>query len=357
MDKNKLLMITPFSKSQRGNSLTVARLRHGLQGRGFLVEVLSLEESAWQRSLTAMTREKQYVLIHGFHGYYFGQVLAKVPEIKQFPLILTATGTDLNYYLNLTGTEVNLVYHAFRAANKIVVFNEEFNEMLRSLDSDLAAKLITIPQGVCLPGDKSGNLSRNKSSQRWDLRLTEENIVFVMPSGLRKIKNIELAINALEKVHADFPQIRLVLLGAVIEADYYGSLLKRIKELEWVSYLGEVPHDEVRSILSLGDIVLNTSDSEGQPQGALEAMSLGLPAILSAVPGNLNLIEAGVEGFYIRTEKELIEAAKTLINNPSLRKQMGAAARRLVEARFSVKKELAAYSELYHQLLAYRPKQ
>jgi len=278
-------------------------------------------------------------------------VLAAAPEIKQFPLLLTTTGTDLNYYLRAKGDEASLVCNAFQAAHKIVVFHEKFSETIQGFYPELATKLITIPQGVYLPEDKSRDLRRVKHRQRRDLGLTEEDIVFILPSGLRRIKNIDLAINALEKVYADFPQVRLVILGAMIEADYSRYLRQRINQLEWVSYLGEVPHKEVKSILALGDIVLNTSDSEGQPQGALEAMSLGKPAILSAVPGNLNLIQSGIEGFYIQSENELIEVAKTLINNPNLRKQMGAAARRLVETGFSVKKELAAYSELYRQLL------
>jgi len=146
--------------------------------------------------------------------------------------------------------------------------------------------------------------------------------------------------------------VRLVIIGAVIDHDYADYIQKRLIKLSWVRYLGEIPHDQMKNILFLGDIVLNTSNSEGQPQGALEAMSLGKPVILSAVPGNLGLIIHGVEGYYQSNEKELIKAARSLIVNADLRKGMGMAAQRMVETRFAIEKEMDAYAEVYRQLLS-----
>ncbi|HBQ26402.1 MAG TPA: hypothetical protein DD791_08420 [Syntrophomonas sp.] len=105
------------------------------------------------------------------------------------------------------------------------------------------------------------------------------------------------------------------------------------------------------SLLSVGDVVLNTSHAEGQPQAALEAMSLGKPCLLTAVPGNINIIENGVEGYYVHNQDDLVVAARKLMLNQKLRQQMGENARRLVEQKYSLKKELDAYEQLYHQLL------
>jgi glycosyltransferase involved in cell wall biosynthesis len=97
----------------------------------------------------------------------------------------------------------------------------------------------------------------------------------------------------------------------------------------------------------LGDVVMNTSNSEGQPQGALEAMSLGKPCILTAVPGNLNIINHGIEGFYVDGEADLVTAAKTLINDPARIVEMGKNAHTLVKTRFSLEREIDAYCTIY----------
>ena len=209
---------------------------------------------------------------------------------------------------------------------------------------NLAEKLVTIPQGIYLEG--------NQPYTRSEFGLRGDEVVFLLPSGLRPVKNLELAINALEKVHQEFPAVRLVIIGAVIDPAYAAQIRNRIQPLPWVIYLGEIPHQAMPGILAMGDIVLNTSDSEGQPQGALEAMSLGKPALMTAVPGNLNLITDGVEGFYVRNEAELIRAARFLVQDRALRRTMGEAAQKLVQTRFAVENEWAAYAELYRELLS-----
>jgi glycosyltransferase involved in cell wall biosynthesis len=172
-----------------------------------------------------------------------------------------------------------------------------------------------------------------------------------LPSGLRSVKNIKLALDSLATVHEEFPEVRLLIMGTAIDDEYSGQIKDRIRDLSWAIYLGEIPHADMMSILDLGDIVINTSLCEGQPQGALEAMSLGKPCILTAVPGNLNIFEPGVEGFYVDNQEELIRAAKVLIKDPVQRSKMGQRAAKLIESSFTLRQELDAYSRIYNQYL------
>lgn len=334
-------MITPYARVQRGNSLTVARLRHFLSQCGFKIDLLSLEDDAWPERLQELLSQRDYQLLHGFHARHFGQVLATVPEVRNWPIILTTTGTDINY--DLAGPHSHLVICAMSTAQKIVVFNEDFRLDLQARFPDWSAKLVTIPQGIFLePGDPIA---------RQDLGLSQDDFVLLLPSGLRPVKNIELAIDGLEGLHPDYPRIHLLIIGAVLDEAYAKPLLRRIRETNWITYWGEVPHESMRGLLSLGDVVLNTSYSEGQPQAALEAMSLGKPSILTAVPGNLNVMEDGREGFYVRDKTELAAAAKNLLDDPQLCLMMGQNARRLVETRFSLAQEIAAYRRLYVEII------
>ncbi len=337
-----VLMFTPFYQMQRGNSRTVARIKKGLLEQGFSIEVLAMEQPGWLSRLEEAVSARRYALIHGFHGLYFGQTLEKIPGLKELPLLLTTTGTDLN--IDLKGPQRPVVIQALAAAQKIIVFNPDLGQFVAEAAPGLAEKLVTIPQGVYLEG--------KQPYTRSELDLRGDEVVFLLPSGLRPVKNLELAINALEKVHPEFPALRLVIIGAVIDPAYAEQIQNRVQSLPWLTYLGEMPHQSMPGILALGDIVLNTSDSEGQPQGALEAMSLAKPALMTAVPGNLNLITDGVEGFYVRDEADLIRGARILLEDPVLRKNMGAAAQKLVQKQFAVENEWAAYAKLYRELLS-----
>lgn len=333
----KVLMITPYTTVQRGNSLTTERLQRFLTARGFHVDRFSIESPDWPQRLQQALAHTQYNLIHGFHALHFGRVLTEVPLVQELPIILTATGTDI--HLDLNGPDKELVLKSMRIAQKIVVFNADFCRDMRSSYPEWGDKLVTIPQGVFLePG---------AVKTRGEIGSAPEDFVFLLPSGLRPVKNLGLAIEALREVQRDHPEVRLLIIGAIIDEDYARPLLKCMQELDWIIYLGEVPHNEMGSLLALGDVVLNTSISEGQPQGALEAMSLGKPCILTAVSGNLNLIENGCEGFYVQDRNDLMVAANILLSNPIIRHNMGQNASRLVQAKFSLEQEVNAYSCLY----------
>ena len=334
---HKILMITPFDKSQRGNSLTTARIQSGLTARGFHIDRLSLEDHNWEGQMQLALAQSEYSLVHGFHALHFNKVLQLFPQIRSLPIILTTTGTDIHY--DLWGAEKALVWDAIQSAQRIVFFNDDFRTGLLAVYPEIPDRLVTIPQGVCL--------EQGPIKSRQQLGLSTEEFIFLLPSGLRPVKDIHLAVDALSILYQKNPAIRLLIIGPIIDYQYGSQVLSRISKLSWVTYLGEIPHSKMANIFAIGDVVINSSLSEGQPQAALEAMSLGKPCILTAVSGNLNLIKAGVEGFYINDRFEMFTAAERLLENKSLREEMGQNARKLIQARFTVEQEIDAYQRLY----------
>ena len=335
-------MVSPFHQKQRGNSLTTARIKQGLESRGFVIDLFSLEESENISRLKTKMDTNKYALVHGFHALHFARFLQEKRWLEEIPLVLTTTGTDLHY--DLYGKEKSLIEGVFQTVRKIVVFHQDFIPLISQLYPVLQPKLITIPQGVFLP---PGPVP--ESSQR---HFQEDDFIFLLPSGLRPVKNLELAIDALEKLQPDYPQLKLLIMGANLHPQYGQSIMERVSLLPWVKYLGEIPHEQIHSVIMHSDVVINCSHAEGQPQGALEAMSLGKPCILTAVPGNLNIIKHGKEGFYVRNETEFVQAARSYLNQPELTLIMGQDASFLVEKNFSLEKELNAYSCLYQQIFS-----
>jgi glycosyltransferase involved in cell wall biosynthesis len=338
----RILLITPFHRGQRGNSLTSERIQNGLRKMEIDIDLLSLEDQDWKATLLHALSRTRYAMIHVFHGLKYARVLEHIPKLRELPLVLTMTGTDIN--LDLLGPHRELVLTAMRAVERIIVFNEDFLSSLSIEFPEFQAKLLSIPQGV--------HLEPASSIDGKQLGLGEGNFVFILPSGLREVKNIELALDALSQVWTRQPHIRLLILGAAIENDYSKMIMKRIDNLPWVTYLGEIPHHQVHAYYRLADVVLNTSQAEGQPQAALEAMSLGIPAILTAVPGNLGIIEDGVQGFYASNSFQIQESANRLISDQKLKQQMGQAAAQLVRSKFQAQREFDAHAALYRQILA-----
>ncbi|MGI5912218.1 MAG: glycosyltransferase [Syntrophomonadaceae bacterium] len=338
---NRILLITPFHKKARGNTHTSQRLFHGLGQRGLPIDLFSLESNNWQQELQKLLNLNYYSLIHGLNITYFTKVLQLFPQLTKLPLVVTMTGTDVNYdMLNNFSTEI---LQTLNSVQYIVILEDYYRTTFQTLSPQLTNKLVTIPQGVFL--------EKNDGPTRSQLGLNQDHFVFLLPSGLRPVKNITLAIHALKILAPVFSQLRLLIMGTIIDQEYYKTIMEQINMLSWALYLGEFPHNQMYSLLQLGDVVINTSWSEGQPQAALEAMSLGKPCLLTAVPGNLNIITNGQEGFYVNNKKDLAIAAYKLITDYDLRQKMGANARCLVKKKFLLQSELDAYELLYKKVL------
>lgn len=334
----KILMITPFKQVQRGNSRTSIRLCEGLGKRGYEIDLISMEEEGYLEQLQNMLVQKDYTLVHALNASYFSRFAHLLPA--DIPRILTMTGTDLN--CDLAGTSQEAVLCALDSSQAIVVFHPQFKTRLSAMLPSLEDRIYTIPQGVQLP---YGDCIPAKN-----LGINQGDFVFLLPSGLRPVKNLELALDALEIVEKQHPAVKLLIIGTVIDPIYAEKIRRRILRSPWVIYVNEVPHKDIRELFQLGDVVLNTSWSEGQPQAALEAMSLGKPAILTPVPGNLGIITEEEHGFYAATPEEIAHWALTLIHNQELHRELGQNAQRLVQDMYSPEYEFDAYDKLYRQL-------
>jgi glycosyltransferase involved in cell wall biosynthesis len=90
--------------------------------------------------------------------------------------------------------------------------------------------------------------------------------------------------------------------------------------------------------MAASDIFVLPSRSEGMSNSLLRAMSEGLAVIATRVGAAEEMIDDGEEGLLIPVDdaRALATAMRTLVTDGALRSAMGAAARRKVEAEYSI---------------------
>jgi glycosyltransferase involved in cell wall biosynthesis len=100
------------------------------------------------------------------------------------------------------------------------------------------------------------------------------------------------------------------------------------------------------------DVGVLLSDSEGLSNAALEGLMAQVPMICTAVGGNLDIIEEGVNGFLVPCQDPVAVATAidSLRSDPVRRARMGSAARESVLRRYHVDAMVAAYVQLYREL-------
>jgi glycosyltransferase involved in cell wall biosynthesis len=82
----------------------------------------------------------------------------------------------------------------------------------------------------------------------------------------------------------------------------------------------------------------------------LQYMAAGLPVVANSVGVQAEIVQHGRTGFLVETPQQWIEAIGCLVNDPQLRRQMGQAGRRKVQAEFSVASGASRWATLLNDL-------
>ncbi len=139
----------------------------------------------------------------------------------------------------------------------------------------------------------------------------------------------------------------LLIVGDGPEYDNLRTQISRLKLQNHVTLLGE--RNDVQKILSESDVFVLASTSEGLSCSIIEAMSSGLPCIVSKVGGNPELVKEGVNGFLFELgdETKLSSALNTLISDQKKRRLMGKESKLLAEKEFNIDSMVKHYIQQY----------
>lgn len=116
-----------------------------------------------------------------------------------------------------------------------------------------------------------------KNELREEYGISKDKIVFISTSSFIPRKRIEETITAFN--NAKLKNKYLILLGYGPE---YDMLYNKYNTKKNIAFIGKT--DKVVSYLQLSDVFISSSESEGLPNGVIEAISCGLPVILSDIP-------------------------------------------------------------------------
>ncbi|MFH0779066.1 MAG: glycosyltransferase family 4 protein, partial [Candidatus Eisenbacteria bacterium] len=180
--------------------------------------------------------------------------------------------------------------------------------------------------------DVRADLKRRLGIQNGDL-------VVGLMSNFRPVKNIDGFLRAAAEVSVSFPKARFLIIGGGEpgEAQRLKQLSHGLNIGQKVMWTGMV--EDVIPYLSLLDLGVLCSFSEGLSNTILEYMASGLPVVASSVGGNAELIVEGTGGFLISPDDSRALSKKTLLllGDPGLRKRMGRTNQRIVQERFSLR--------------------
>lgn len=143
---------------------------------------------------------------------------------------------------------------------------------------------------------------------------------FVFVGRLTRQKGLHTALAAIELV----PAARLVLVGDGPER----ALLERAAGRR-IEFRGSRSRDEALRTVAGGEAALLSSDWENLPHAAVEALSVGVPVVSTAVGGVGEVVRDGENGLLVPPGRPdaLAAAMKRVLEEPGLRERLAAAAK------------------------------
>jgi glycosyltransferase involved in cell wall biosynthesis len=160
-------------------------------------------------------------------------------------------------------------------------------------------------------------------------------------------KGVDIFLRAAALVLKDFPSAKFVVAGDGPDLEKLQLLIGELKLQESVSMLGR--RNDMPAVYASLDILVSSSRLEGLPMTILEGMASSLPIVATPVGDVPTVVLDGRTGLLVRTEdiESLAAGIIKLLRDPSLRKNLGTAARKLIEDQFSADRMTDDYLEIY----------
>lgn len=281
-------------------------------------------------------------LVHALHARRGGACAAPLARSLGVPYVITLTGTDATH-------DVGQPEHAavtrgvIEGADALIALRATQLEELARAGVAVPPRAVVVPQGIALgaaPFDLRAHIGVGSTA-----------LLALLPGGLRPVKAQHVALAALEAVRRPGLDLHLVLAGPVLDPEYAELLRARAGGACDVHFVGALPHDVMGAAMSAADLVLNTSESEGESNAILEAQWAGRAVVARRNRGNAALVTHGVDGWLFDTPEELAALLTRLVGDEAARGAAGQSAAARVRPRADPGLEAARHLALYRAIL------
>ncbi len=281
------------------------------------------------------------VITYHFGSDIWGTLISRLAGITH----IYSNRRDMGFWRNSAHVLAYRFVNPF--VKRIVVVSQSIKDMIIKTEGVNAAYIDVIHNGVDIPVISIDNTTQIKQ----DLGLGVQDFVIMHVANLKPVKGHEFLLKAMKDIVGQHANAKLILIGKDEMSGELKQLASSLNISSNVLFLGE--RRDVRKLLTIADLCVLPSLSEGMSNAILEYMSAAKAIVATDVGGNSELVKDTVNGLLVEAKNsdQLSRAILTLIHDGSLRERMGQESRRIAQDQFSLTAMIGKYQSV---LLNYR---
>lgn len=298
-------------------------------------------------SLTEFFVRENVVAIHAHHGKHAVEI-APVAIQYNIPLIVSIRGSDGS------SRSDKLMNRNMARYRPLIKHNALFLPVCEFLKNELLSMGIPEKNAKVLYGGIDVEMFQYQERQ---LPLTGD-IRLVSVGRLVEKKGHATLIKAMKHIHAIEPRVKLSIIGEGKERGNLEQLIDEMQLQNIVTLEGKKSSFEIAEKLKtahlfcLPSVTASNGDVEGIPNALKEAMASGIP-VISTIHGGIPELITHLESGYLVREHDvdgIVEAVRYYLEHPLKWKEICSNARRIVEEKFHLEKQLKLQHHLYRYL-------
>ncbi len=265
---------------------------------------------------------------------------AAIARARKVPFVLQTHGMiDRSTKLLAVPLDVVLTRPVLRGAGRILHLTPvERQGLIEVGGADLP--LVELPNGVPWAGEQERPAS---SEVLYLARLAER-------------KRPALFAQVAEALSVEFPDVRFTLVGPDEgEGDTVRRTIAASAAGDRLSWEGPIPPEETLARMRRATVYVLPSVDEPYPMSVLEAMSIGLPVVITDSCGLAGIVERADAGAVVDSSPEsLQDAVRDLLADPDEAQRKGLRGRAFVRDELAMSTIAGTLAELYRGVLAER---
>lgn len=303
------------------------------------------------KKITAIIKKDGYEAIH-CHGAKANMLGAITRRFVNIPTVTTVHSDYRLDYLQslpkrLSFGVINTI--ALRFINYYVAVSNNFKNMLVKRGFK-AERIFTVYNGIDFSKEPTP-YSREEFAKKYGLDIKSDDILVGILGRFDPVKGMDTFIRAAKIVVSRSPSVKFILGGEGKQRKELENLASSLGISSNVLFPGWI--NNAHEFMNCLDINVLTSLSESFPYVILEGVLYKRATVSSNVGGISDLIESGKNGYLFEPGdyKKLAEYLTELVNNDSLRREMGERIYRKASAEFSLDNICKTHLDIYKNIL------